>query len=75
MSLIVVTAAYDDEVRVWHVEHSNIPGLRTEAPSLEALRDKLPGMVEDLIELNQLDFRGDVPIEVIAHARTMASVA
>jgi hypothetical protein len=30
-------------------------------------------MVEDLIELNQLDFRGDVPIEVIAHARTMAT--
>jgi hypothetical protein len=55
------------------VEHSNVPGLRTEAPSLEALRDKLPGMVEDLIELNQLDFRGDVPIEVIAHARTMAT--
>src|SRR5688572_18637153 len=23
-----------DEARVWYVEHSNVPGLRTEAPSL-----------------------------------------
>jgi Domain of unknown function (DUF1902) len=75
MRLVVVTAAYDDEARVWYVEESNIPGLRTEAPSIEDLRVKLPGLVEDLIEANGLDFHGDVPIEVIAHTRTMATVA
>jgi hypothetical protein len=75
MRLIVVTAKYDDEANVWYVEESNVPGLRTEAPSLEALRAKLPGLVEDLVEINQLDFRGEVPIEVIAHARTTVTLA
>jgi Domain of unknown function (DUF1902) len=74
MRLVVVTAAYDEEANVWYVEESNVPGLRTEAASIEALRDKLPGLVEDLVEANNLDFHGEVPIEVIYHARTMATV-
>ena len=52
-----------------------MPGLRTEAPTIEALRAKLPGLIEDLVELNQLDFHGEVPIEVIAHARTTVTIA
>jgi Domain of unknown function (DUF1902) len=75
MRIVVVTAAYDDEAKVWYIEKSNVPGLRTEAATLEALREKLPGLVEDLIQVNELDFHGDVPIEVIAHASTMATVA
>lgn len=59
MRLIVVTAKYDDEANVWYVEESNVPGLRTEAPSIEALRAKLPALIEDLVEVNQLDFHGD----------------
>ena len=43
MRLIVVTAKYDDDANVWYVEESNVPGLRTEAPTIEALRAKLPG--------------------------------
>jgi len=74
MRLVVVTAAYDDEANVWYVKESNVPGLRTEATSSEALRDKFPGLVEDLVEINKLDFQGEVPIEVIYHTRTMATV-
>ena len=36
MRLIVVTAKYDDDASVWYVEESNVPGLRTEAPTIEA---------------------------------------
>ena len=75
MRLIVVTAKYDDDASVWYVEESNVLGLRTEAPTIEALRAKLPGLIEDLVELNQLDFHGEVPIEVIAHARTTVTIA
>jgi hypothetical protein len=75
MRLIVVTAKYDDEADVWYVEESNVPGLRTEAPSIEALRAKLPGLVEDLVEINQPDFHGEIPIEVIAHTRTTVTLA
>ena len=65
MRLIVVTAKYDDDANVWYVEESNVPGLRTDAPSIEALRAKLPAH-RNLVELNQLDFHGEVPIEVSA---------
>ena len=33
--IVVVTAAYDDEAKVWYIEESNVPGLRTEAATLE----------------------------------------
>jgi hypothetical protein len=33
---------------VWVAESPDLPGLATEAPSLEALDAKLPGMIQDL---------------------------
>ena len=72
MSRVTVHAAYDEDARVWYVESSSLPGLRAEADSIEALRARLPGLVEDLIELNRVDLHGDVAIEVIAHAHTVA---
>jgi predicted RNase H-like HicB family nuclease len=50
MALIVVTAAWDDEAQVWVAESDDVPGLVTEADTLEALRRKLPGMIADLSE-------------------------
>ena len=71
-SLIVVKAAYDAEARVWFVEDSDLHGLNAEAATLEALVDKLPNVVADLLEANGFDAAGarEVPIELIAHART-----
>lgn len=76
--LIVVKAARDEEAGVWYVESSDLPGLNAEAETLEALVEKLPNLVLDLIEegaLNQGDDSGyqgagDFSIELIAHAST-----
>jgi Domain of unknown function (DUF1902) len=77
--LIVVTVAFDREARVWFVEDSGeLDGLNLEASSLEDLVDKLPGAVTDLLEANGLvssDGDDEVPIEVIAHARTRARLS
>jgi hypothetical protein len=70
--VITVRAAYDDEAGVWYVEDSNLPGLVTEARSLEALRAKLPAVVEDIIEANGLDMHGAIPIEVTARIQAVA---
>ena len=43
--LIVVKAAYDADAAVWYVESSDLEGVNAEAPSLEALLAKLPGVV------------------------------
>lgn len=75
VDLIVVKAARDPEAQVWYVESSDLPGLNLEADTLDALVDKLPGAVLDLLEAGAFDDQpelasGDVPIELIAHAST-----
>lgn len=76
--LIVVKAAYDAEASVWYVEESDVPGLATEAATIELLIKKLPGMIADLLEMNSSN--GDdgevceVPIELIAHASSRVKV-
>jgi predicted RNase H-like HicB family nuclease len=67
--LIVVKAAYDPDAAVWFVESSDLEGLNAEAPTLEGLLQKLPGVVLDLLEEEGLDDL-ELPIEVVAHAST-----
>ena len=43
-----VEAAYDRESGVWYVCESNVPGLATEAASLDELAEKLAIMIPDL---------------------------
>ena len=61
---IVVQATWDPEVSVWVATSEDIP-LVTEAPSMDALMAKLPGMIQDLLE--DVDPDTEVPFEVIAH--------
>jgi predicted RNase H-like HicB family nuclease len=64
--LIIVKVAYDPEARVWYVEDSDLPGVNAEAPTPQELRDKLPGVIADLLEeAGESDV--EVPIEIIAH--------
>ena len=51
-SSIIVRASWDDEARVWVAETSDVPGLATEADTLEALRENVLSMLPELIELN-----------------------
>jgi hypothetical protein len=56
--LIVVHVAYDPEAKVWWTESSDLFGLNACASSLDEFRTILPGMVQDLIELNEPSRRG-----------------
>ena len=47
-----VTAKWDEEAKVWYVADSDVPGLATEAPSVDALLEKLKVMVPEMLELN-----------------------
>jgi predicted RNase H-like HicB family nuclease len=67
--LILVKAAYDADAAVWFVESSDLEGVNAEAPSLEALLQKLPAVVLDLLEEEGFD-DVELPIEVVAHAST-----
>ncbi|MCJ2095026.1 DUF1902 domain-containing protein [Methylobacterium sp. J-072] len=67
----VVRCAWDEEAAVWYVSESDVPGLATEAESLDALRRKLPGMIQDLLEDGQ---GGDVEVDLIAYAHDRVRV-
>lgn len=49
---IIVKATWDDEAEVWVAQSDDIPGLATEAATLEGLRDKVLTMIPELLELN-----------------------
>jgi predicted RNase H-like HicB family nuclease len=73
--LIVVRATWDDEVNVWVAESPDLPGLITEAESLNALDAKLPGLIQDLLDCEDDNEPFEVPIEVIASYSKRLQVA
>jgi hypothetical protein len=48
--VIVVNAAFDPEAGVWFTESSDVYGLRIEAATLDALVERVPVAVRDLLE-------------------------
>ena len=60
-----VIARWDEEARVWVAISDDVPGLATEADTLDELEGKLAAMVPELLELNGVasEDDGEVPIE------------
>ena len=50
--LLVITAAWDQDARVWVATSDDIPGLATEAASLEDLIQRVEDVAPELIEDN-----------------------
>jgi predicted RNase H-like HicB family nuclease len=49
-----VHADWDPEVSVWVATSDDVPGLATEAPTLEALAEKLRILISELLQANSL---------------------
>ncbi|MBR0753447.1 DUF1902 domain-containing protein [Bradyrhizobium jicamae] len=63
---IVVRATWDTEASVWTVESPDLPGLVTEAASIDELDARLSGLIRDLLEDHSGGDCYEVPVEVIA---------
>jgi len=50
---ITVSAIWDPDAEVWVATSDDVPGLATEAPTMEALRAKIEAMIPELLELNR----------------------
>ena len=48
----LVTATWDDEAELWVATSDDIPGLVTEAPNLDLLRERILAVVPELLEDN-----------------------
>ncbi len=62
---LLVRADWDDEAGVWVADSDEIPGLVTEAETVEALFAKLKQMIPELLELNGVPGHGEVAFEVL----------
>ena len=52
MKKLLVTAQWDDEAKVWVATSQDIPGLVTEAPTLDALLERVLAVAPELLEDN-----------------------
>lgn len=73
-----VHADWDPEVDVWVATSEDVPGLATEAPTIEVLTEKLRNLIPELLEANQL-LIGDSPegiaFELTSHRHEKLSLA
>ncbi len=64
--LIHVRASFDEEARVLVAESDDVPGLITEADTLDELVAKLQQLIPELLELNHGAIESPVPFELLA---------
>lgn len=74
-SSIVVRAAWDNKAKVWFVADSDVFGVNAEAPTLEALRAKLPAVIADVLADNDpVRLTRDIVVEIIGGRRRIQVV-
>ena len=65
---LVVSAFWDDEAKVWVATSDDVPGLATEAHSVEALIEKLKRMIPELLDANgYADGDDQVPFQLLVN--------
>jgi len=73
-TVLFIRADWDADARVWVATSDDVPGLATEADTLEALSAKLDVMVPELLDCNGYP-DGDVPFELLARKFSVAQRA
>lgn len=64
--ILFIGAEWDEEVGVWVATSDDVPGLATEADTLEALSTKLESMVPELLDANGCLGTQEIPFELLA---------
>ena len=64
--LFFIRAEWDEEAAVWVATSDDVPGLATEAATMEALCDRLSDLAPELLALNGYAVAGEIAYEVLA---------
>ena len=67
-----VRAEWDAEASVWVATSDDVPGLATEADTVEDLSAKLATMIPELLEANGLQNGKEVPFELLVRKFAVA---
>jgi predicted RNase H-like HicB family nuclease len=69
---LFIRAEWDDEAEVWVATSDDVPGLATEADTIEALSIKLQSLVPELLEANGAFNDEPMPFELLARKFALA---
>lgn len=72
MAAFNVQAVWDDEARVWVATSDDVPGLATEADTIEALVVKLKMMIPELLEANGQPVAERIPFALHSELEAVA---
>ena len=61
-----IRAEWDEEACVWVATSDDVPGLATEAETVEGLIEKLRSMIPELLEANGISLAQEVQFEVLS---------
>lgn len=67
-----IHAFWDDDVKVWVAASDDVPGLATEADTLDALVAKLKVIIPELLEANGMGDGDDVPFHLMSELTAVA---
>jgi len=63
--VLLVRADWDPEANLWVADSDDVPGLATEADTVERLIAKVDVMIPELLELNGWPDQEEVPFEIL----------
>jgi predicted RNase H-like HicB family nuclease len=69
---LTVYASWDPEAKVWVATSEDIPGLVTEAPSLDVLVPKLRTMIPEMLDCNGYADGEDIPFKLVSELSDIA---
>lgn len=69
-----INAIWDDEVDVWVATSDDVPGLITEAATMEHLIERLQTLIPELMELN-CNQSGPFPFRIVSERNAIAQAA
>lgn len=69
---LLIHATWDDEAKVWVVTSEDVPGLATEAESLDVLIPKLKIMIPELLDANGYADGDEFPFKLVGEINEVA---
>lgn len=75
MKPFFVRAEWDEEAGVWVATSDDVPGLATEAATMEGLVEKLKTIIPELLQANGIATGIDVPFEIMTRRFEIAQSA
>ena len=72
VKVLFIRAEWDAEAEVWVATSDDVPGLATEADTIEALSSKLEIMVPELLDANGYPDGPEVSFELLARKFSVA---